>query len=200
MPQPPAYAPAEIILAGQKLETATGVVTQASLHAALGGRGMPSTAWRVWSEYVELRGPWKPPAPCADPERSQLSAKASQAFSTALAAVLAFGELMRDETAETHALRGAQALRAQDDLLAASARLSRELEQKCAENAELREALDRERQGAERASQPFALAACGPASSWAPRSLHALVAAQTRSGLAHVSTARGPGTESTTAL
>jgi hypothetical protein len=166
MPQPPAYSPAEVILAGQKLEATAGIVTQSALHASLGGRGMPSTAWRIWSEYAELRGPWKPPAPSADPGDAKLSDKAGRAFADVVARMLAFGELMRDETEATHALRAAQTMRAQDDLLAKSARLAEELEEKVAEIDELQNALEQKR--AARNSHAITLPLRGPASTWTP--------------------------------
>jgi hypothetical protein len=167
MPQPPAYSPAEVIVSGQRLEASAGVVTQASLHASLGGRGMPSTAWRMWNEYVELRGPWTPPAPSVDPARSGLSESADRAYAEAAARVLAFGVMMRDEADEKHALRAAQTMRMQDDALAAAARLARDLERTRAELDASRQEIDDERA----ARRPFAFnpAVQGPASSWTPR-------------------------------
>lgn len=164
MPQPAAYSPAEVILAGQKLEATGAALSQSSLHVALGGRGMPSTAWRVWEDYVKLRGPWTPPAPSMDPVRAGLSETAARSYATAVAAIFAFGELMRDETEETHALRAAQAMRAQDDVLATSARLGRELEEKNAEIAALRAELDAARAAGKAPVMGFATR--GPASTW----------------------------------
>jgi hypothetical protein len=164
MPQPPAYSPAEIILAGQKLEAAGAGVSQSSLHVALGGRGMPSTAWRVWDDYVTLRGPWTPPAPSTDPVRAGLSETAASGYAKAVDAVLAFGALMRDETAETHALRAAQTMRGQDELLATSARLGRDLERKDAEIAALRAELREVR--AMCAAPVVGFTVRGPTSTW----------------------------------
>ncbi|SEA17071.1 hypothetical protein [Rubrimonas cliftonensis] len=166
MPQPPAYGAAEVILAGQKLEATGAAVSQSSLHVALGGRGMPSTAWRAWTEYTELRGPWTPPAPSTDSGRAGLSKTAALGYANAVAAILAFGELMRDETEETHALRAAQTMRAQDDVLATSARLGRELERRDAEIATLRAELDAARASQIKPSIGFAVR--GPASTWCP--------------------------------
>jgi hypothetical protein len=51
MPQPRAYSDDEIIAAGERL-AASGPVDRRVLHAELGGRGDPNTAWRVWRRHA----------------------------------------------------------------------------------------------------------------------------------------------------